>query len=757
MGGLVGKLRNCLDAVALVVACGASLAAAQPAAWVTDPVARQSIEQGYWIVRPGDGLRAIARRFFPGDRARANALRDELIRLNPQAFLRGDPNAVIVGARIALPPELGAAAAPSRAAEPSRDPAPPPIPPRAAPAAPSASYLDRLIDESVADDPARREADDAELPGRRSVLVELRSEWRDNGARRVLENGLGLAYRRETAAWGEIGIEADLRHARSSERNATERSSGGKFTLYQYRLPLVSDWLADNTAGVLRSMPPNIVASGFRVNLPAPLLFGAASHVYNDNTRVYAQAGRVARLLGFSTQEVELDEPRAALIGGERQVLPGLRVGAQANVFRLEDVQPWRSSVALAAETQWLPSRARLKVAAIADDEQRKGFWFEADAYQGFFHHRAGGYQFDRDLAYTAVPTVNDERLLYARTDYRTQRLSYSLALDAAQTNLDRDPRRAGHDGAALFASATLRLSRTLTAGGSVNVRHEEPRTAQALRKDLDSETAFLRVTSALGTASFDLSRGSARGAGIATEGATALAWNHEWPVVSGVAVTTTLSRGRESGAAGDLWRNVAGLTVRATPFDNVYFDANLVHARVDRAASREANTNASLGASWQFLPDWQLQLTALWNTIEITAEQLANPAFRDKSVLLALRYQRSYGLPIVPLGAPQRGAAGSARIFGRVFFDENGDGIRQPNDRPAARITLFLDGRVPVVTDAEGRFEFPLVSAGLRALQVGVETVPLPWGLADERSIPVTVPSRGDVLVEIPLQRIAP
>jgi hypothetical protein len=413
--------------------------------------------------------------------------------------------------------------------------------------------------------------------------------------------------------------------------------------------------------------------------------------------------------------------------------------------------------VAIAADTRFAPTRSGFKLAVIGDDERHKGFWFEGDAYQGFFHHRFGGYQFDRDLVYNTVPTVTDERLLYARTDYRTQRLSYSLALDAVQTNLDRDPLRPGQDGIAAFASANLRLSRTLTTGGSVNLRHEEPRTAPAIRKDLDSETAFLRISTELGIASFDLSHGAVRSPGLATERSVALAWNHEWPAIAGINFSTTLSRAHETGATGDLWRSVAGLTLRSSPISNLYFDANLVYARVDRAASRETNTNGSLGATWQFMPDWQLQLTALWNTIELSAEQLANPAFRDKSVLLALRYQRSHGLPIVALGARQPGAAGSGRIFGRVFFDENGDGMRQPNERPAVRVTLFLDGRYPVTTDAEGRFEFPLVSAGLRSLQVGIETIPLPWGLADEGGIPVTVPARGDVLVDIPLRRIGP
>lgn len=745
----------------------------------SDPLVRRSLEQGYWVARPGDRLRAIARRFFPGDRERTNALRNDLFARNPNAFLRGDANALIAGAKLSLPPALApppparteAAPVPAPSDAPRRAPAPappsvaarpddpPPIPERAAPTPRVPAYLDRLIDERTGDDsPAAADRDEPPEPlGRRSLGVDLRTEFRDNNSRRIWERGIGVAYRRETALWGDLGIEADLRDAEVRDRAGLDRQRGGKVTLYQYRMPVSADWLADNTLGVLRSIPPNMIGSGFRVNLPAPLLWGAASYLYTESMRAFAYGGRAARLSGFSTQEVDLDETRAGIFGVEHQFLPWLRLGTQANVFRIDNAQPWRFSVAVAAETLFPARRTRVKFAGLGDDEQHKGFWLEGDAYQGFFHHRFGGYQFDRGLAYNAVPSVNDERLLYARTDYRTQRLSYSLALDLSQTNLDRSASRPGHTGTALFGNANLRMSRTITIGGSASVRHEEPRTGASIRKDLESETAFLRLSTAAGTSSFDLSRAAVRAEGLPSEGSTTLAWNHEWPAVWGVNVSTMLSRGKESSARGEATRSVVGVTARAFPLTGVYFDTNLVGTRLERRTGRDDNVNASVTATWQFLPDWQAQLFALWNTSETSVADVSHPSFRDKSVQLAVRYQKARGVPIVPLGARQPGTGGAGRITGRVFFDENGDGIRQPNERPAARVTLFLDGRFPVTTDSEGRFEFALVTAGLHSIQVGVETVPLPWGLAEERSLPVTVPVRGDVVVEIGLKQIGP
>ena len=767
--------------IALPIAAGFAFAAiaanAQPAA--LSPEARQALERGYWVVRPGDRLRAIAKRFFPDDRERTTALRNDLLKRNPHAFVGGNPNALVAGARLALPPELSQASLPAapraeakqpaapegRVAEPrpvapTREREPPPILEKAAPVARAPAYVDQLIDASGAEPDRSGSAplDEGSEPyGRRSLAIDLRNEWHDSDTRRIWERGIGINYRRETAAWGELGIEADLRSAQTRDRGASDESLGGKVTLYQYRMPVGGAWLADNMAGVLRSIPPNMVGSGFRVNLPAPLMWGAASTLYSGDTRFYAQGGRVAHLTGFSTQEVGLEESRAAILGAERQVTPWLRLGGQANTFKLDDTSSWQSSAVISAELFSPLSKARVKLSALGDDEGRKGFWIQGEAYQGFFHHHFGGYQFDRDVVYSAVPIANDERLIYWRTDYRTQRLSSSIAIDASQTNLDRDPSRAGRDALAAFGSMNLRVSRTLTVGGSLNLRHEDPRTALAEAKDADAETAFVRVTTAMGTASFDLSRTGERGAGLPNTHSFVLAWNHEWPVAAGVNITTSLSRSNEVGVQGDTKRTVMGVTLRSAPVTGVYLDLSLVRARIDREAARDDNFNASFGATWQFLPAWQAQLVGLWNTIETSAADASNPSFRDRSVQLVLRYQRSRGLPIIPLGARQPGTAGSGRIYGRVFFDENDDGIRQPTERPAQRVTLFLDGRFPVSTDMDGRFEFALVTAGPHTIRVGTETIPLPWGLADEGGIPVAVPVRGDAVVEIPLKRIAP
>src|SRR5262249_26201812 len=126
-----------------------------------------------------------------------------------------------------------------------------------------------------------------------------------------------------------------------------------------------------------------------------------------------------------------------------------------------------------------------------------------------------------------------------------------------------------------------------------------------------------------------------------------------------------------------------------------------------------------------------------------------------DKRLLVGVRYEAASGTPYQALGL--RGGAGSGRIAGIIFFDENGDGGRQRGERPAANITVYLDGRFPVTTDVQGRFAYSIVTPGRHALRILNESLPLPWSIDEDHPPGADVPLRGEVSVEIPLVRIRP
>ena len=70
------------------------------------------------------------------------------------------------------------------------------------------------------------------------------------------------------------------------------------------------------------------------------------------------------------------------------------------------------------------------------------------------------------------------------------------------------------------------------------------------------------------------------------------------------------------------------------------------------------------------------------------------------------------------------------------------------------ANLTVVLDGRFSVQTDASGRFDFPVVATGHHVITVISDNLPLPWSLANEGRTEVDVTTRGRCDVELGAQR---
>ena len=97
----------------------------------------------------------------------------------------------------------------------------------------------------------------------------------------------------------------------------------------------------------------------------------------------------------------------------------------------------------------------------------------------------------------------------------------------------------------------------------------------------------------------------------------------------------------------------------------------------------------------------------------------------------------------------------GSGGISGVVYFDANRDGEQQVGETGVPNVEVFLDGRYRVTTDRDGKFEFPVVATGYHQLTLRLESVPLPWGAAQDRGVIVDVPLRGQITARIPVVRV--
>jgi hypothetical protein len=128
-------------------------------------------------------------------------------------------------------------------------------------------------------------------------------------------------------------------------------------------------------------------------------------------------------------------------------------------------------------------------------------------------------------------------------------------------------------------------------------------------------------------------------------------------------------------------------------------------------------------------------------------------PAVQERGIFLTVRYKRAAGLHFAPLGGGP--GAGSGDIAGVVYLDANSDGQFEAGEAGAPNVTVVLDGRFSVQTDANGRFAFPVVVTGHHVIKVSSDNLPLPWTLTDEGRTEVTVSTRTRAEVSIGAQRI--
>jgi hypothetical protein len=102
-----------------------------------------------------------------------------------------------------------------------------------------------------------------------------------------------------------------------------------------------------------------------------------------------------------------------------------------------------------------------------------------------------------------------------------------------------------------------------------------------------------------------------------------------------------------------------------------------------------------------------------------------------------------------------QTAAHGYGDITGLVFYDGNGDGIRQAGESVARDVVVYLDKRYVATTDGDGRYRFEHIAAGKHDLTLAVEDLPLPWGLLDDAPRQVSVDIRVSSEVNFALRRI--
>lgn len=661
-----------------------------------------------------------------------------------------------------------------------------------APADPQATaprpYVDQLIDpDSPASAAALREAAEEavrDTPGLDATLIEGRLyHFGSSAGTSLTESGILFQHRRETLNHGDWLLEG----SGLLTSNGTNPVYGGsadrrraRFQLQQVGLPIRDDLQMTNAIGLIRL--PSAGSDDYlsRFALPGAFVAGASSRLDRPLTTVYGGIGESARLdggqgLGWSsTGGVSAGGGwrYAGREGGRASVdlasLRGDRFARDNTTAALTLGRDDRSGDPLAAR----PPRYRWQYRLLADDERHVGHNLDARYRSRLGVWTGSLWTFDPGLHWYNTLLSSGQKGAALRYDHADPSLFWGLGGERTRDRpfVDGAP---ALESAALHGSVGTRIGLGRAVGLSGQWRRLAPRDADAAAAGFAGTAGARSYRSTNQSLSTHFNR-SVRDysdrwqlswvSNRSPEQRSNLyeaTWNADRVLEEGESLGGFVGIGYQlSTGAPARWRPTAGLSWATQPADRWQLTTYLRYARDLTADLTSYSWSGSARASYQFSRHWQLSIDGGLNQGAVSTAS-NEPLFatiqktrqRDRTFWLSVRYQDAGGTPYAALTGSGRRGAGS--IGGVVFQDENGDGIRQADERPAANVSLTLDNGVSVKTDAAGRFVFPIAGTGSRRLVVDPESIRLPWGVASETPRTVSVNLREQTTLDIPLVRI--
>ncbi len=504
----------------------------------------------------------------------------------------------------------------------------------------------------------------------------------------------------------------------------------------------------------MRASPHPLLGNGQRVVLPQSILQGIATTLTDGAQEFRLHAGELGRFDGISAQSFTRIPGSVAGAGYSRQLDPRWQAGAQILTVQGAQTVPDHTSMSAALSYDDTRSR-RAKAQWLRDDRARNGLWLDGEWLVDGVRHRAGLYQLERGLLWNEAPILSDVRGAYWRGEQRGAARTVAGGVEVAESNYDNAPDRSGQSWVLGYGTVTQRVDRGTTVGGSASVRAIAPRGTASSGSHVTMAGLFSSHRTEFGLSRFDLNGYETRPDAAPQDRSTTLSWSQDWPSAGALSLATSAAIATERLNDVTHTRYTVGASLRGQLRHDFSADASVVLTRLYQGAVEETNYNLSLGTLWSINRNWSLRSAVSVINIEPSRPpdgSIAPPFVRDRRFFVGLRYEDSAGIPY-----PSTGRGGTGEVSGLVYFDENADGRRQPTERAAAGVTVYLDGRIPVTTDTQGRFHFPLVPAGARTVRVMADSLPLPWSAEDAGALSVRVPVRGVGQIEIPLTRLRP
>ncbi|MDP9088224.1 MAG: hypothetical protein M3O26_05740 [Pseudomonadota bacterium] len=578
----------------------------------------------------------------------------------------------------------------------------------------------------------------------------------------VVEHGFVAKTQWETAAYGAWSLDASARTGGSTFGSAGQ-GQGGVVTLRQRGMPFDGDWQADNGLGDLNSPEINLARIQPRFYLPTAPLQGIATEWRGPaGLQIVAGGGVPGIYEGIVVPDFRTLAGYTATAGA--QWSPGSQWTVGSQIIEARDVNlsagplidsPTRMSSTTGLVTAaWSDRSAHLQMNLLDGDVSTKsnavGAWIDASIARGRFLHSAGMFRIDPNMTWGNQLISNDAQGGYYRLNYQSRQWLADVGVDQV-----RSVSRRGTNTTFLTGDTRYQLSRDWGVGSAANISRADGASSWSLEGYVDHSNA-----AGTGRVQADFAEtSSGRDA--------ALILNETWSMPVGVRLSTSTSVERISGALiNNLQQDSTVLSIAA--YGGGQFTTSLgLEGNVRWAAAVQGRAapgvSANVSLTWQLSPAWEVLLTyydaraGSWKPLMVQSPLTPPvatpvPAVEERGMFLTFRYRRASGSHFAPLGGAV--GAGSGEVSGSVFLDANNNGRSDAGELGAPNVTVVLDGRFSVQTDAGGRFDFPVVATGRHVITVISDNLPLPWTLVNDGRAQFEVKTRDRTEISIAAQR---
>jgi len=632
------------------------------------------------------------------------------------------------------------------------------------------AYSDRLIsggtlspDVSLGDDAGTSDTSGLARSVRIDAVASVLQGTGANSGNTIRENGIVADAQWETAAYGDWSADVAGRIGGDPQRISGVTSDNVSFALHQRAMPFDDGWQADNGLGDLNAPLIGLARAQPRFLLSSGTMLGAETEWRGPSgLQIVAGGGEPGIYDGIKVPTFETLGGSTATLGAQWSPAPAWTIGGEyagardANIYYQPldatllppDVSSQRISsntTLLSAGWQEPGTRAQLNFidGTLDGNSNAFGVWADGSHTHGAVTQSFGAFRIDPNLAWGNQLITSDVQGGYYRVGYQSRRVTADFGVDEV-ASVDGH----GADSTFLNGDARYQLSRDTGVGavGNFLVTRDGTRsTAWSLEGYLDDVNGY-------GTGRVQLDYATDPTAQDST-----LTVQETWNMRPGLRLATSAAIDRvHTGAQPGLAQSDStiarlalygggDLTARLSLDGSVQW-ADAVSGRAAPSAFADVTLDYQVSSRWGLLFSYYENRIGSWTPLVVTSP-LSPPvpqpqaAEGQRGIFLTLRFQEARGAHFIPLGGSA--GAGSGRLSGVVYLDANENGRYDAGETGVPNVTVILDGRFSVRTDANGRYDFPAVAAGHHVITVQGDNLPLPWTLNESGRSEVEVGTR--------------